>query len=197
VSGSCAEEFLASGDVVNAFEYLASPEDFFLIEPGNSTGKLEERGANWLFVRWLADQFATDTILGTSLTRALLATNQTGSTNVAARTGVDFSTLVGEWQLANYLDDLPGFPTSDPRLRYKSWNFRAIADANGETYPLQPDSTDGVAYSHSGTLRAGSGRHILIAQPAGAGLVDFTLTSSTGTALPSNIVPRIALVRIR
>ncbi|HZI73380.1 MAG TPA: hypothetical protein VFD73_05030, partial [Gemmatimonadales bacterium] len=130
VTGSCEVEFLADGDVLNAFEYLASPEDFFLIEPGNSTGKLEERGANWLFVRWLADHFAADTILGTELTRALVATNQTGSANVAARTGVDFSTLVGEWQLTNYLDDLPGFPTTDPRLRYKSWNFRAIADAN-------------------------------------------------------------------
>jgi hypothetical protein len=196
-SGSCAEEFLADGDVVNAFEYLASPEDFFLIEPGNSTGQLEERGANWLFVRWLADHFATDTILGTDFTRSLLATNQTGSTNVTARTGVDFSTLVGEWQLANYLDDLPGFPTSDPLLRYKSWDFRAVADANGEPYPLQPDSTDGVGYSHSGTLRAGSGRHVLVVQPPGAGSVDLHLTGPTGTALPSTIVPRIALVRIR
>jgi hypothetical protein len=197
VTSSCEVEFLASGDVLNAFEYLASPEDFFLIEPGNSTGKLEERGANWLFVRWLADHFATDTILGTELTRALVATNQTGSTNVSARTGVDFSTLVGEWQLTNYLDDLPGFPTSDPRLRYKSWNFRAVAAANAEPYPLQPDSTDGTNYSHSGTLRAGSGRHILVVQPPGGGLVDLQVTSSTGTALPSSIVPRVALVRIR
>jgi hypothetical protein len=197
VTSSCEVEFLGGGDVLNAFEYLASPEDFFLIEPGNSTGKLEERGANWLFVRWLADHFATDTILGTELTRALVATNQTGSTNVSARTGVDFSTLVGEWQLTNYLDDLPGFPTTDPRLRYKSWNFRAVADANAEPYPLQPDSTDGINYSHSGTLRAGSGRHILVVQPPGGGSVDLQVTSSTGTALPSSIVPRVALVRIR
>ena len=197
VTGSCATEFLGGGDVVNAFAYLASPEDFFLIEPGNSTGKLEERGANWLFVRWLADHFATDTILGTELTRALDATNQTGSTNVTARTGVDFGTLVGEWQLANYLDDLPGFTEPTGRLRYKSWNFRAVADSNNELYPLQPDSTDGTAYDHSGTLRAGSGHHVLVAQQPGAGSVDLRLTNSTGGALPSTVQARIALVRIR
>ncbi len=66
---SCEEEFLGQGDLLNALEYLASPEDFYLIEPGSSTGQLEERGANWLFVRWLADHFGGSTVLGTELTR--------------------------------------------------------------------------------------------------------------------------------
>ena len=114
---------------------------------------------------------------------------------MSARTGVDFSLLVGEWQLTNYLDDLPGFSAPASRLRYKSWNFRAAA-APG-TYPLVPDSTDGTSYSHSGTLRAGSGRHIRVVQQPGAAEVDLLVRSPTGGALPSNIVPRIALVRIR
>ena len=197
VFGSCEAEFIEDGDIANAFAYLASPEDFFLIEPGNSTGSLEERGANWLFVRWVVDHFATDTILGTNLTRALLATNQVGSANVAARTGADFSTMVGEWQLANYLDDLPGFTASSDRLRYKSWDFRAVAASLQQGYPLQPDSTDGVSYEHTGTLRAGSGHHILVVQPPGAGPVDLLVEGDAGVALPATIQPRIALVRIR
>jgi hypothetical protein len=196
-STSCQQEFLGQGDLLNAFSYLASPEDFFLIEPGNSTGKLEERGANWLFVRWLADNFASDTTYGTDLTQALLATAQVGSTNVVARTGVDFSTLVGEWQLANYLDDLPGFSAPAGRLRYKTWNFRQVADTNMRAFPLVPDSTDGTDYGHNGTLRAGSGRHVRVVQAANAPMVDFRLTSTTGSALPSSIEPRVALVRIR
>ena len=195
-SVSCAAEFLAQGNLLNAFEYLADPEEFFLIEPGNSTGKLQERGANWLFVRWLADNFATDTILGTEITRALVATDQVGSANVTARTGVDFSTLVGEWQLTNYLDDLPGFSAPGARLRYKSWNFRAAAEQNGG-FPLVPELTNGFAYEHSGTLRAGSGQHVLVVQAPGAAAVDLRLTGSAGAALPNTIVPRIALVRIR
>jgi hypothetical protein len=197
VTGSCAVEFLDSGDVLNAFDYLASPEDFFLIEPGNSTGQLEERGANWLFVRWLADQFDGSTVLGTQLTRQLVATNQVGSVNVAARTGVDFSTLVGEWQLTNYVDDLPGFSADSPRLSYTSWNFREVAAGQGREFPLVPDNTDGTAYGHSGTLRAGSGHHVLLVQQPGAPAVDLRLTGPAGAALPASIVPRIALVRIR
>lgn len=196
-STSCAQEFMGLGDLANAFEYLARPDSFFLIEPGNSTGGLEERGANWLFVRWLADHFAADSILGTGFTRALVATNQVGSTNVAARSGVDFSILVGEWQLTNYLDDLSGFSAPTSRLRYKSWNFRFAADSTGQAFPLNPDVTDGTDYGHSGVLRAGSGRHVRIVQPPNAPGVDLRLTTTTGGALPSSIEPRIALVRIR
>jgi hypothetical protein len=194
-STSCAQEFL-EGDLLNAFEYLASPEEFFLIEPGNSTGKLEERGANWLFVRWLVDHFAGDSIRGTDLTRALVGSSQLGSANVSARSGVDFSTLVGEWQLSNYLDDLPGFSAPTSRLRYKSWNFREAAVPNGG-FPLVPDSTDGAAYEHRGTLRAGSGRHVRVVQEPGDPVVDLRLTTPAGGPLPRTIVPRIALVRIR
>jgi len=196
-SGSCLTEFAISGDVSNAFDYLSSPEDFFLIEPEDSTGSLEERGANWLFVRWLADHFASDTILGIDLTRRLDQTSLVGSANVEAQTGESFSTLVGEWQLANYLDDLPGFLEPTGRLRYKSWNFRAEANAQGRSYPLVPDSTDGIDYSRSGVLRAGSGPHVIVVQAPGAAAVDLTVTSPNGTALPSTIAPRIALVRMR
>jgi hypothetical protein len=196
-SPSCFTEFVLDGDVSNAFEYLASPEDFFLIEPGNSTGKLEERGANWLFVRWLADHFASDTVLGTDFTRKLLATSQTGGSNVETQTGEDFSKLVGEWQLANYLDDLPGFTESTARLRYRTWNFREIANAESIAYPLLPDSTAGPDYIHSGVLRAGSGHHVRIVQAPGAAGVDLRLTTPTGSALSATVEPRIALVRVR
>jgi hypothetical protein len=197
VSGSCFSDFLGQGDVVNAFEYLQDPEGFFLIVPGDSTGKLEERGADWLFVRWLADHFAADTLLGTDLTRRLVMTSQTGAENVETQTGVPFSSLVPEWQLANYLDDLPGFGASSGRLRYKSWNFRDIAEANALPFPLIPDSTAGPDYIHTGILRAGSGKHVRVVQPPGFAAVDLQLSGGSGQSFPSEAAPRIALVRIR
>jgi hypothetical protein len=195
---SCENQFLGNGDLSNAFGYLADPESSFLVEPGKSPGTLEERGANWLFVRWLADHFATDTILGTDLTRRLDATTLRGSQNVATQTGVDFSVLVTEWQMANYLDDLPGFSEPTGRLRYKSWNFRALAAANSLAYPLIPDSTTTGSYQHAGVLRAGSGRHVRIIQPGSSGGVNFVLTASDTTmTVPDSVAPRIGLVRIR
>ncbi|MGH4000477.1 MAG: hypothetical protein ACRDTJ_23790, partial [Pseudonocardiaceae bacterium] len=207
--GSCEEQFIGEGNFVNAYEYLNDPELSFLVEPEGSPGNLPERGANWLFVRWLADHFATTQPQGTDLTRALVQTNRLGSANVTATVGRPFADLVTDWQLANYLDDLPGFSAANARTQYTSWNFRDIFQTNFDgnvpgfekPYPLTPDTVlagDGLDYERAGMLRGGSGLHVLVVQPPGAGPVDLLLTGGDGnTALPASVLPRIAVVRIR
>ena len=198
VSGSCVQDYV-QGDLENAFAYLSSPEDHFLIEPGSGSAELAERGANWLFVRWLVDHFAADTLLGGDLTRRLLGTRLIGGANVEAQTGQSFSVLVSEWQMTNYLDDLSGFAQTASRLRYKTWNFRETADSLGyPSFPLAPDVTDGAGYAHTGVMRAGSGRHVLVTQPAGASAVDLRLTAPSGAEpVSATVDARIGLVRIR
>jgi hypothetical protein len=191
--------------VQNAFSYLRDPEASFLIEPGSSTGTLAERGANWLFVRWIADHFGGGDPYGTSLTRALVATNRLGAANVTAATSAPFPTLAAEWQLANFLDNLPSFTPANPRLQYTSWNFRqTFASLNQQNpgtfnrpFPLVPDSTLTGAYSRQGVLRAGSGRHLRVVQSPAAALVDLELLDTTGAALGAVVVPRVGVVRVR
>ncbi|MBK6493990.1 MAG: hypothetical protein IPG05_02635 [Gemmatimonadetes bacterium] len=199
-SASCFAQF-SSGDIDNAYSYLSDPEATALVTPGNNSGPLAYRGASWLFVRWLADHFSSDTLLGTQVTRGLVQSTRDGATNVSAVAGVDFPTLVGEWQLANYLENLPGFAQVG-RLRYRTWNFRSLYQANFPTlfakpYPLTPDSTAG-SYSRTGTLRGGSGRHVRYRLAAGAAGVTVQLTGSNGNGAPSSTAePRFAVVRIR
>jgi hypothetical protein len=200
----CFTQF-ASGDAGNAYRYLTDPEDHFLVEPGSSGGTLQERGANWLFVRWLVDHFGAD-VTGAAFTRSLVATNRLGAENVAATTGVPFSTLTPEWQLANYLDNLPGYVPGNGRLQYSSWNFRAtFASFNQQApgsfprpYPLVPDSTRTGVYSRQGTLRAGSGPHVRIIQTANANPVTVQLTDGARNPIGSSTAaPRIAIARVR
>ncbi|HQR17474.1 MAG TPA: hypothetical protein PK948_03840 [Gemmatimonadales bacterium] len=194
----------AIGDILNANEYLMNPESHFLVMPRSSTATLEERGAAWLFVRWLADHYAADSN-GTSLTRQLVGTTLLGAANVEAATGSTMSLLVPLWQMANYLDNLPGFTPADPRLAYPSWDFRHIYDTLHvqrpdlvlRTYPLRPDSTVTGTYGRTGTLRAGSGRHLRILQPANAASVDVMLARRTGDPFPDDRAVRFGLVRIR
>ncbi len=200
---SCFSQY-PSEDLSNGFAYLRKDqlEANALIEAGNVDGTLAQAGANWLFVRWLADHFATDSILGTSLTRALdgadspAGTGLTGSINAATVTGVDFPTLVGEWQLANYLTSRSGFTEPTARLRYKSWNLPAAFAPQG-SYPLQPDSLLTIAYTHSGILREGSGRHLRVIQAPGAPAVAIAFTSNTGAAVSQSVVPRFGVARLR
>ena len=192
------------GNILNANEYLLNPESHFLIMPGSSTGTLEERGAAWLFVRWLADHYAADSN-GTSLTRQLVGTALLGAANVEAATGSTMNQLVPLWQMANYLDNLPGFTPADPRLAYPSWDFRHIYDTLHfqrpdlvpRSYPLRPDSTTTGTYGRIGTLRAGSGRHLRVLQSAGAASVDVMLARKNGDEFPDDRGVRFGLVRIR
>ena len=202
-NNDCGSQFIG-GDLNDAFMYLEDPEAHFLIEPTSSGGTLEERGANWLFVRWLGDHFAATQPLATELTRALVQTALNGSANVAAVTGEDFSTLISQWQMANYLDNLSGFTPASDRLQYTSFDFRAVFQANFENgvfdkpYPLTPDSTRTGNYSHSGVLRGGSGKFLRIIQPAGAAEASLVLSAPGGNApVASSVSPRIAIVRVR
>jgi hypothetical protein len=201
---ACLEQYPA-GDLQNAFEYLHKDtlDAVPLIEPGNaSDGTLSEDGANWLFIRWLADHFASDSVLGTSLTRSLdgadspTGTGLTGSINVASVTAVDFPTLVSEWQMANYLTAVPGFTESTARLRYRSWDLRSVFTRKFGGYPLHPDSLGAATYSHSGTLREGSGHHLLVAQGASGAALDVTFTDTKGGVVSANMVPRFGVARI-
>jgi hypothetical protein len=193
----------AIGDVSNAYDYLSDPETYFLVEPLGSLGNLPERGANWLFVRWLVDHFDSDP-LGTNLTRQLLSTSATGSANVEAVTGEPFATLVAQWQLANYLEGIPGFADASGRLSYRSWNFGGtFASVHAQNsirfpraYPLVPDTVSG-PYERTGVLRGGSGRHLLVEQTASQGALEIRLTKDGTTAVAAAVAPRLAIARIR
>ncbi|MGH7703848.1 MAG: hypothetical protein ACREMO_12200, partial [Gemmatimonadales bacterium] len=195
VNQDCQSQFF-EGDLQNAFVYLGDPESSYLVEPGNSFGTLAERGANWLFVRWLADQFATDTILGTSVTRALVQTSRLGGANVSFVTGTNFSVLVPQWQLANYLEGVPTFTEPTGRFRYKSFDLPAeflAASPPFGPYPLKPDSIFGGTYVRGGTLLAGSGVHFRVIQAPNANEVNLQLSTGNTAA----VMPRYGVVRVR
>jgi hypothetical protein len=202
--GNCLNQF-AAGNIRNAFEYLTGPQSHFVVVPGSSNGTLSERGAVWLFSRWLADRAPTDSILGTELTRRLLGADQpgglalTGGANVTQaaqlfQAGVTFPTLLGQWHLANWTEQVAGFTEPSGRLRYRSWDLQSAFDQLFPgPYPLFPDSTAGASYQASGTLRGGTGRYVRVVQPAnGAAVAIGLVTGNTGP-----LAPRYAVVRVR
>src|SRR6266487_950458 len=189
---------LVGNDVFDAYQYLtatgASP---LLIE--FDQGTQAERGASWLFTRYLVDQF------GAGLPAKLVQTTLAGSANIAAQTGHNFDTTVTRWALANWVSDLPGFVTP-PELSDTSWHFRTRTFASlyqqdstrfPHPYPLVPTASAGSALSLTGTLRSGSGVYARALQGPGAPAFTLFFSGSGAAALPAAVVPRLSVIRIR
>ena len=192
--------------------YLDATGSHFLLA-SEGIGSLEERGAEWLFVRYLVDRFATDTSQAAqnAFTRSLVRTPLIGATNVQTRTGRPFGETLARWALANWVSDLPGF-TPSPELTYRSWAFRTTfgsiyqqCQTNPQPgcgtfqkpYPLVPTVSPGDGVSLSGTLRAGSGAYHRILQAPGSAAFTLLLSNGSGRAVSNSVAPRVNIIRIR
>lgn len=206
VDQDCLTQFQFD-NLANAYRYLFANGDAYLIGPRRPPLPLTQYGADWLFVRWLADHFAQQQPAGGDLTRALVQTTRTGVANVESATDTPFDRLIGEWQLANLLDDHPEFAdvSAGTHLEYTSWDlhgvFAALNLGNPANYPLpypfDPGVFDQESYAQSGALRAGSGWHLLV-QPQAAEVIDLRLTNPEGTdAVSPAAGPRTAVLRLR
>src|SRR5256712_1419429 len=196
-----------NGDLHNAGQYFSAPQDHYLLAT-EGIGTLAERGAMWLFVRYLVDQYAADQSLtaGDVVTRQLDQTTLTGAANVEHVTGRPLAETATHWALANYVSDLPRF-TPPPDLQYKVRKFRTdyptlsarcpVPNNIPATFPLVPPVGPGSVVNVSDTLRAGSGKYFRAQQSAGA--IGFTLLFSDGQgfALPDALVPRLNVIRIK
>jgi hypothetical protein len=193
-----------SGDMLNSYRYLDSPGEHFLAY-STGIGETAERGAAWLFVRYLADHFAADSSFASvaAFTRRLSLATLEGGAAVADATGLPFETVVERWALANYVSGLPGF-SAPPELTYASWDFRSTfaalhaqrPDVFGKPFPLTPPETAGPAVSLAETLWAGSGWYAVAFQPPGAPGFNLLFSGPGGNALPGTVFPRLGVIRI-
>jgi len=76
----------------------------------------------WALLRWAIDHYGpTETQFLTAFTTGAA----TGVPALEARTaGHPWEEMLGEWSLAMYLDDLPGFTAANARIDFPSWNLR-------------------------------------------------------------------------
>lgn len=191
-----------SGNIRNAYQYMAETGSHYLVSQFGS-GSLGERGAGWLFMRYLVDQLAADTSQAAAhaVTRALAQTTTQGPTNVEARTGISFEITLARWALALWVSDLPGF-TAPPELRYRSWAFRTTYGALSpgvfpRPYPLEPAVTRAPDVDITGTLRSGSGVYQRVLHPPGSAPFTLQLASPNGGQVNAAVEPRLTIIRVR
>ncbi|HEY2897816.1 MAG TPA: hypothetical protein VGJ12_11795 [Gemmatimonadaceae bacterium] len=179
-----------TGDLYNSFHYLLntastdSSDKASVSNWGDGDGTLVQRGAVWLFLRWLGDQ-QDSTVYG-----RLDQTDQTGVPNLETASGQLFPTLFGEFSLALYVDSLPGIPRSSipPELRFTSRNLRALYGKQHERNPsvfsqafpiealaLQP-GTARMESMHPGTMD-----FFVLTAPSSGSPLGLSFAPATGT----------------
>ena len=110
-----------SPQMLNTYIYLNNTAKHSVTTFAGS-GSIEERGAAWLFLRWLGDQ------KGEAIYQRLVQTSRTGVANIEARAGEPFARLFGDFSIAVYADSLPGLRRDVvvPRYRFVSRNLRQL-----------------------------------------------------------------------
>jgi hypothetical protein len=162
-------------------------------------GSLPERGAAWLFLRWLGDQ------KGEGIYRQLDQTSLRGIANVSATAGESFPALFGDFGVALWTDSLPGIPRTSipPRYRFTSRNFREIfarlsalrPGSFPSAYPVSPILLD-VGNSESGSMPVGT-MDFFVLRTAGATLPTMLRFSRPDRAqLPGSAQAQVSIFRL-
>lgn len=192
-----------TGNLLNASDYLDSTGSHYLF-PTEGIGTLTERGAAWLFVRYLVDQYAGGTTQNAwnTFTRKLVVTSQVGAANIEAVTGDQIEDIVSRWGLANWVTDIGSAP---PELKYVSWDLHSVFSSLHSQrpglfpniYPVVPTVSAGRDVELSGTLHAGSPIYHRATQPAGDRGFTLSFTAPNGSLINAALKPRLNVYRLQ
>jgi hypothetical protein len=181
-------------NMINSYLFLREPYKHSLTAIGGG-GTLEERGAGWLFVRWLADRFGED------MPRRLVQSPLRGASNVQDRTGVQFAQLAAEFAVMGYADSLPGVPrgTVAPSLRLTSRNLRSLFARLGviiavPEFPIEP-AVLRPGETVRGDLRS-AGHLYARVSTEGVAAVSLRFRRDDGTSWSAADAPRLTIFRL-
>ncbi len=175
------------------FFYLEDPGAVSLISP-DSPGSLAERGAAWLYLRYLQAHYGGENLLG-RLTR----TTRVGVSNVEAETGRAWGSLFADWSTAIYADDAPWLAelAAPPEYTIPGVDLRALFSQTTRGFPLDPRRIGAGDFDLVDVLPAASAAYYLVGG-AGVGTPrNLRIASDTGAALDSDAPAQLTVMRLR
>jgi hypothetical protein len=138
-----------------------------------SDDNLSNRGAVYLFLRYLGDRF------GESIYRSLVQSRKAGTENAEAATGTSFLELFADWSAALYLSGR-GI-TSDPRYNYSS------IDLQGDFDPLYLRQNNMSISGMDGTIKPMGSDYILF-NASSQVLYDVSIMALSGGSMHAVII---------
>jgi hypothetical protein len=186
-----------AGDLSDAWRYLHDPTGHS-VTTFDSFGSLEERGAAWLFLRWLGDQ------KGDAIFKSLVQTNVTGVANIESKAGETFPALFGDFGIAIWTDSMPGLPrnTVPDRYRFKTRNLRQLFGFLSSTgsvsspWPIAALKPIPLSSFIAGSMVQGTMDFFDITAPANVPTLGLQFSKSNNAPFPSGLNAQVALFRL-
>lgn len=187
-----AAALFQSGNYRRAQVFLPDPAEVSLIVSAGQ-GTLEERGAGWLFLRYLRDRSG-----GNQLLTGLTQSTTTGIANVTAATGLSWESAFSDWSTALAIElevELNGLVTKD-ELHFSGIDLLAVLGGAGDSdYPLVVDAiTEGDFLRDGRVLSAASAYFRLRSTDPGG--VALTISAQDGGPLDPTAGLRLRIIRI-
>jgi len=151
--------------------FLNIPGDVTLIHGGD---ELEERGASFLFFRYLGDRF------GEGIYRDIVQTKKTGTDNIEYVTGLDFKELFSDWAATMYFEDR-GVTPVDPKYTYTSIDLAADFD------PLKVRTGNICGSPLMGDVKS-YGPEFILMEFTGVDVYDLNITSSLFGSMNATLI---------
>ena len=180
------------GNLENAALYLAGTTSSSVTTFADR-GTLEERGAAWLFVRWLVAQ------KGEGILPRLVQTSRTSRQNVEEVAGEPFPALFGDFGVALYADSVPGVARSriPERYRFAGPSLRELflRQAARPRYPLTVRAAPVVGATATGSLFQGTLDYfeVNVTRPGG---VAVRFGPPGGGTFPAGFEAQIGVLRL-
>ncbi|HVT38321.1 MAG TPA: Ig-like domain-containing protein [Gemmatimonadaceae bacterium] len=168
------------------YQYLSTPEPFSPLGRVFGTD-VSFYASAWSLERWANDHFATSE---SQFLKDFTLSPVTGIQNLEARTGRPWEEMMGEWSLALYLDNEPGYVSENARLRFPSWNLRDIwLGLCSDLGPCVNPATMPQLYPRANPFQARAlqfGTFTVSSAPISGG--SFTIFELTGTQAGSQLI---------
>jgi hypothetical protein len=184
----------------NRFLFLSNQYSITSCAPGTFCS-LPERGAAWLFLRWLGDQKGSDVY------KRLVQSSLTGRANLEAVIGEGTAALLGDFAIAVSADSLVGIARDrvPARYRFTSRNIRQLSRALYEAYgpvggvarpfPIDPlVLTNGT--SVTGTMRPGTFVPYRLDVPSGVSVSLLRFSQVDGAPFAGSAGAQLSIFRL-
>ncbi len=156
-------------------------------------GSLEQRGADWLMIKYLIGQN------GIGILKELVQTTLTSTDNVATHAGRSWQSIFNDWSVALYADNDPELAGAsvDPRYSFPGIDLRTtLYSSTYGGFALKPETHGFSDFAIQETLPASSPYFLIVDSGSSLNSLNLNFAPQGSGIFATNSRPQLAIMRL-